>query len=325
VITLIVGSGLIVSGFNSFYNDFYNKPHIGIQINPPTQNSDQSVVIINEGRVPATTFLLTLQTPHNLDDLPRIVIFSTLNETKFTLRNSSLLQVGAPIFPHGDGSIVRINLRYNVSESSTVYPQYIAYITYDQGSSKIFIGKPWTLIDVVSNFLTTYWIQIASIAVGIYILLVISFLLKLGRSGRQVVIGLGGRIYIFFLPLIPGIYFYLLGRHGYRRAEQIYDSIIRVRQEITSLDPKMDYSETWLETEEETRRQILGYDRKAYDLIESLFSMLHERHLLTVPSFVDVNDPKVKGELDVFDSKIKEKCDEAVNNINWKGIISPKQ
>jgi hypothetical protein len=326
VVSLIVGSGLIVSGFNSFYNDFYNKPRIDIQINPPSQNSEQTVVITNEGRIPATNFFLTLMTPQDMVEYPNYPrTFSTLNETEVRLINPTLLQVGIPKFPHGEGSLARINLRYNVSQSPTIYPEYIAYITYDQGSSKIFIGKPWTLIDVIFNFWITYWFQIATIAVGIYILLIIFFLLKIGRSGRQLLIGLTSPFHVIFLPLIPGLFTYYLGRHGYKRAEQIHASIIQIRQALPSLDAKMDYSDTWDDTEEETRRRILRYDSKAYDLIASLYSMLHERYKLTASGFMDDSEEReIKGKLDVLDPKIREKCNEVINNIDWKDIVSTK-
>jgi hypothetical protein len=321
VVTLIVGSGLIVSGFNSFYNDFYNKPRIDIQINPPSQNSEQTVIITNEGRIPATNFFLTLMTPQDMVDYPNYPqTFSTLNETEVRLISSKLLQVGIPKFPHGEGSLARINLRYNVSQSPTIYPEYTAYITYDQGSSKIFIGKPWTPFDLLFNFWGTYWIPIVTIAVGIYILVgIVSLLKSEGRKQlKDIPLGYFTGVLVSPLWLIDPLMF-----PGCKNAEQIHDSIIRIRGTLPYLNPGIEYNRKWNLTAEESRRRILRYNRKAYDLLESLFSTLDERWSLTKHGLID--DSKFKRKLDDLDLKIREECNEIINNIDWNDIISPKQ
>jgi hypothetical protein len=209
--------------------------------------------------------------------------FSTLNETEVRLINPALLQVGIPNFPQGEGSLARVNLRYNVSQSPTIYPEYTAYITYDQGSSKIFIGKPLSLSDVIFNFWNTDWIPIVTIAVGIYILFSILNLRKggiqpikdplfllIGWWAQKSLLGIGASV-----SNIISSFAIKIKRHQYKDARQILEDIFELQKlNISFYDDPLDIAiENWDRTQGGTKRRILGYDMKSYNLVDNFFSL----------------------------------------------------
>jgi hypothetical protein len=79
-ISYIIASGLILSGFNTFYNDFYNKPHIDTEWKLAKDRASAEIIVRNDGRIPATHLVLTLQTPQDMTkNTPDI--FRTVNIT----------------------------------------------------------------------------------------------------------------------------------------------------------------------------------------------------------------------------------------------------
>lgn len=82
-VSYIIASGLILSGFNIFYNDFYNKPHIDTQWIQSKDKPSAEVTVKNDGRVTATNLLLTFQIPEDMAKYPPTV-FSTINITNIT-------------------------------------------------------------------------------------------------------------------------------------------------------------------------------------------------------------------------------------------------
>lgn len=241
------------------------------------------------------------------------------------------------MFPHGDGSLVRINLRYNVSESSTIYPEYIAYITYDQGSSKIFVGKPLSLVDVIINFWGTYWIPIVTIAVGIYILLSI---LTLRKWGLETLKHPSGYLYLpvgwFMAPFTLSLLisksfselFIKIKRRRYKNAGQVLEDIFEL-QKLKFLTYNVNVKfitlgnaiDNWNNTKGETKRQIFRYDMKAYNLVDYLFSLLEKRRSL----LYQTKDNLVEQKIDNINHEIAAKCDEIINNIDWKDIANKKE
>jgi hypothetical protein len=137
IVSSLVGSSFILFVLTTFYNDFYNKPDINIQVGksmPSTNLTNSTINIKNIGRVPATHLWLTVS-------IPKKALYHFLNRTSISsTENSSLPKttpkdIYLPInrLAHGNG-IVRIdavvsgridNLQHNLS----------VYATYDQGSA----------------------------------------------------------------------------------------------------------------------------------------------------------------------------------------------
>ena len=58
---ILVLSGLLVTTFTSFYNEFYSKPHINIVVQGDIRNIHRDIITItNDGRVPATNLVLNI-------------------------------------------------------------------------------------------------------------------------------------------------------------------------------------------------------------------------------------------------------------------------
>jgi hypothetical protein len=116
----ILGSSLVVFGITTVYNDFYNKPHIHIDIiNPHNIKNKMSQAIIkvaNEGVKPAKNVELTINAPGNF----RTPNF--LNSENFTISNSSksnVLKVHIPRLVQGNGSIIQLNI--NICGNGVMY------------------------------------------------------------------------------------------------------------------------------------------------------------------------------------------------------------
>jgi hypothetical protein len=112
IVSALIGSGLLVTTFSSFYNEFFNKPHFNIIVEGDPTNIHRDIITIkNDGRQPATNLGLTIQTPRTFS---LIDIFSTAKNTSVTNINSTFFSVHVPSFVHGEGSIIRIviDVRY---------------------------------------------------------------------------------------------------------------------------------------------------------------------------------------------------------------------
>jgi hypothetical protein len=137
--------------------------------------SSASIIIKNSGKVAATHMIFTLQTPENMTKNSPY-IFHTVNVTKSEKINSRLLQINIPSFPTGDGSIIRVVIW--LATKPTVFPTYVFYATYDQGSIKIITQVPRqiTFAESLTNFWDTYWVPIILIVSGIIVLRVYRWL-----------------------------------------------------------------------------------------------------------------------------------------------------
>jgi hypothetical protein len=107
----IIGSSLVVFGITTVYNDFYNKPHIRIDITSPhnvEKKMSQAIIkVANEGVKPAKNVELTINAPGNI----RTPTF--LSSENFTISNSSnsnVLKIHIPRLVQGNGSIVKLNI-----------------------------------------------------------------------------------------------------------------------------------------------------------------------------------------------------------------------
>jgi hypothetical protein len=183
-ISSIIASGLILGGFNIFYNDLYNKPHISPQWKFATDGS-AIITIKNDGRVAATHMILTLQTPENMTKNSPYV-FHTVNITNSEKINSQLLQISTPSFPTGDGSTIKV-IVWLTAKPPTYYPSYVFYATYDQGSIKIITEKPLTYLEEILNFSNTYWIPITLIGSGLAVFVFFVGLIIVRRSRKGAV------------------------------------------------------------------------------------------------------------------------------------------
>ena len=112
IVSALIGSGLLVTTFSSFYNEFFNKPHLNIIVEGDQANIHRDIITIkNDGRQSATNLGLTIQTPRTFS---LIDIFSTAKNTSVTNINSTFFSVHVPLFVQGEGSIIRIviDVRY---------------------------------------------------------------------------------------------------------------------------------------------------------------------------------------------------------------------
>ena len=112
IVSALIGSGLLVTTFTSFYNEFYNKPHINITVQGDLRNIHRDIITItNDGRVPATNLVLNIHTPRSFSLIDH---FSTSKNMSVTKINSTLMSVEVPLFIQGEGSFIRIviDVRY---------------------------------------------------------------------------------------------------------------------------------------------------------------------------------------------------------------------
>ena len=126
------------------------------------------ISIANDGNIPATHIILTLQTPENIT---KVTIFSTENITKVTNSNSRTLQFSVPRLVQGSGSVVKLVTRL-FANPNTPYPNYTIYATYDQGSIKTIFQKPLTLGEQFVVFWSRYGLAVSLIVGGIAFLFV---------------------------------------------------------------------------------------------------------------------------------------------------------
>jgi hypothetical protein len=130
IVSSIIGSSLLLFAVTTFYSDFLNKPDVHAKLVHIFNNT--SIELTNNGRVPATNLILTVQ---SLANDANFKIFTTENFTKI-LEDNHTLVVKFPRFVHGNGSLIRIEIsaeqKLDAFDQSTV-----VYATYDQGSLRL--------------------------------------------------------------------------------------------------------------------------------------------------------------------------------------------
>ena len=139
IISVIISSGLIGTGFISFLANLYYRPNISIE---PTQN--EVIRIMNTGNNPATHVVVTVRSPQGMFTMPGI--FSTENTTKPTRLDVKTIQFSVARLVDGNASFVHITLPQNTIKFVTIY------VTYDQGSTKFISQHPQSLVDKSSLF-----------------------------------------------------------------------------------------------------------------------------------------------------------------------------
>ncbi|MFZ0510876.1 MAG: hypothetical protein WAM14_04650 [Candidatus Nitrosopolaris sp.] len=286
-ISSILASGLILTGFNIFYTDFYNKPHINPEWDFTKDASSATITIKNNGRVAATHMILTFQTPDNMAKNSPYV-FHTVNVTKSEKINSRLLQINVPSFPTGDGSTIRVVIWLVAKPIG--YPNYVFYATYDQGSIKIITEKPLTWGEAFVNFWNTYWIPIILIASGIivlwYVVLRPSFWIFLN-------------LYLRF-PRFAALLFSLNKEaQDYKSASDILSDILIVRnrlrqQPLWNEDFFLDSNNTtldskWDSTNLKSKLQLVNNNTQDYFDIDNFFEKIKNREKFV---FLDTLDPE---------------------------------
>lgn len=111
IVSALIGSGLLITIFSSMYNEFLNKPHLNIVVQPDLKNVHRdSVIITNDGQKSATHLELKIRTPANFSLIDN---FSTVGNISLSKINSSLLAVNTPLFVQGSGSMIRIGMNLN--------------------------------------------------------------------------------------------------------------------------------------------------------------------------------------------------------------------
>jgi hypothetical protein len=181
VIASLIGGSAII---NLFVSAFYT-PNVNIEIISNKNHGHESTVSVNNrGSAPATNVLLTVEAPANISYYK---IFSTENHTEKSKLSPDELQIYMPRLIHGQGSMVRINAVVD-EKSNVTLGAYTAYITYDQGSSKLLktvLEKPQSLFDLIVNWYYDFGGYIWSF-IGIGIAFVIPFVMRfVGRLKKK--------------------------------------------------------------------------------------------------------------------------------------------
>lgn len=110
----------------------YNKPNVNIWISPDVGDNRKAIIrITNNGAASATNLTLTVDTPKEI--LSATEKLATVR-TQPLESNQTTVKLFIPQLIHGDGSIVEIETLIDANQSATY--NYIAYATYDQGSTK---------------------------------------------------------------------------------------------------------------------------------------------------------------------------------------------
>jgi hypothetical protein len=157
-ISSIIGSGFFLFAINTLYTDLINKPDIHVQL--ISSNDLTSIQLSNNGRVPATHLVLTIQAPSRI---VKHQVFSTENWTNSI--NQTSMRIYFPGLVQGDGSIAKISVDTD-KNLATDRSSFMVYLTYDQGSLKIIGGVQeasppfgltvFLIIMAISSFLIPY-------------------------------------------------------------------------------------------------------------------------------------------------------------------------
>jgi hypothetical protein len=108
IITGILGCSVLLTGIGTFFYDIYNKPNLRIIVNENIDNNPNktSIIVYNEGRVPATNLKLIVTAPQVIKNYST---FSTEN-VNTTRTSPSQLNLFTSRLPQGGGAIIATNL-----------------------------------------------------------------------------------------------------------------------------------------------------------------------------------------------------------------------
>jgi hypothetical protein len=140
LITIIISLVTAIVGAPTLYNvisDMFFAPNVTMDflVNDLTK-SNITLEVKNIGNEAATHYSLTLESPYNILD-SQLFLTENYNNTKVLLLDKKLLQISIPRLVQGQGSLIKLNLFVNPQESSNLNnDKFIAYSTFDQGSSK---------------------------------------------------------------------------------------------------------------------------------------------------------------------------------------------
>lgn len=104
IVSTVIGSSLLLFAITTFYSDFLNKPNVSARIVPNINGS--SIELTNNGRVPATNLILTVESPA---DIAGYEIFTTENR-RIMVEDNHTLVAQFPRFVHGDGSLIKMEI-----------------------------------------------------------------------------------------------------------------------------------------------------------------------------------------------------------------------
>lgn len=121
----VVISGLVLFTITTFYTDIYKQPHIQILPKLVTENdnfSSYDLTIINDGRIAANDFRLTLKPTSELINYSDVMSPEKLN---FTEQGSNILIVTTSRLP--PGVVITINLVFVTTSSNHVFNTFATY------------------------------------------------------------------------------------------------------------------------------------------------------------------------------------------------------
>ena len=134
IVAGIVASGLLVSAFTIFYNDFYKKPNLLIDVIPNYKDArNLTVEVSNRGAAAATHLMLKVEVPNTITNYTH-TYFTSENYSSIKTDNHSF-EILMPRLAYGDGSLVKIGMVTNPGSNLT-YDNFDVYATYDQGSTR---------------------------------------------------------------------------------------------------------------------------------------------------------------------------------------------
>lgn len=144
-ITNIVSSGLAVFALTTVYTQVINQPVINFN-KITDENGTYSIEFTNDGIASATNFILTIESPVNINNYE---VFSTEDWAEGKKDDKSL-SIHFSRLAQGGGSLTKIKIftDTNLSKSGN---GYVAYATYDQGSLRANSGTTPTVVSPIGT------------------------------------------------------------------------------------------------------------------------------------------------------------------------------
>ena len=303
----ILASGLIISAFNILYNDFFNKPVINTQFDSKEDKHQTEITITNNGRMPATHFLLTIETPENMTkDSPHI--FTTVNITNVTKLTPRILKISVASFVHGSGSIIKIDL--SVAEKPNK-DSYTIYATYDQGSIKNLSQESISASEGFVEFLNTYQIPLILIVAGIVFAIIALFTIF---APFVMLLKSGLAIYKIFRRRYKGI--------SIRSISDVLDDLLLVRHHLKNELLCEDILEgEWYYTRDDIKRRVFRNNIREYLIVDSFYKILKVRNSfipLKLPLEYETEPVRIESSLlDRLNKECLDLCENVLNDIDW--------
>ena len=162
IITIIISLGTALIGAPTLYNvisDIFFTPTISMEFLPDHDTKNNiTLEVKNIGNEAATNYLLTVKSPLKVSNYN---LFITENSTniKKSLLDQKTLQISIPRLVQGPGSLIMLDLFLN--SPTNITDKFIAYSTFDQGSSKKEVSfaddkEPLSFNDKFEEFLGKY-------------------------------------------------------------------------------------------------------------------------------------------------------------------------